>query len=291
MSEDISIIPEEPNNIVLKGGVSVTVQNVQREFINNNVGYYFDIIREHSVSIQNQITDNFLENNTAVQDHIAHQPLTVSLSGLSGEIFYKPPVQTLNKLYAKYNNFVQSKFNNGTMANEYLMSDKLTTITPLIPQVDNVTQIAKNAVQYVESSYKRYEKIVKNIIKKDINETRLWQIYRELKELSDTNTALIVETPFTVLGDMYIQSISLRQGNENFITDLEITLKQIQYADVSVTEADEKVLAKYNAYAQAQVENNGKAKSIQTNDSLLYQWFGNNAPYKIKSNGGSSGGW
>lgn len=282
MSEDISYIPDEPTNVVLTGGISVTVQDAQKEFINNNVGYYFDIIREHSVSIQNQITDNYLENNTAVQDHIAHNPVTITLSGLAGEVFFTPPTKTLDKLYSKYNTFMQSKFNNDTMANEYLMSDKLLAIPALIPAVDNVTQIAKNAVQYVESSYKRFEKIVKGFKNKEIKEARLWQIYRELKELSDTNTALLVETPFTVFDNMFIQSISLRQGNENYITDLEITLKQIQYADVSLTAADEKVLSKYNAYARAEVENNGKAKSVQTNDSLLYQWFGGNAEYKTR---------
>lgn len=261
MSEDISFIPEEPTNVVLTGGVSVTVQDAQKEFINNNVGYYFDIIREHSVSIQNQITDNYLENNTAVQDHIAHNPITVTISGLAGEVFFTPPTKALNKLYTKFNTFMQSKFNNDTMANEYLMSDKLLAIPALIPSVDNVTQLAKNAVQYVESSYKRLEKVVKGFKNKEIKEARLWQIYRELKDLSDTNTALIVETPFTVLDNMFIQSISLRQGNENYVTDLEISLKQINYADVSLTAADEKVLAKYNAYAQAEVENNGKAKT------------------------------
>lgn len=274
MSEDISIIPEEPSNVVLTGGVSVTVQDAQREFINNNVGYYFDIIREHSVSIQNQITDNYLENNTSVQDHIAHAPITVTLSGLAAEIFFTPPRQALDTIYTKYNTFMQSKFNNDTMANPYLMSDKLLAIPALIPQVDNVTQIAKNAIQYVESSVKRYTKIVKNFINKENKEARLWQIYRELKELSDSNTALIVETPFTVLGDMYIQTISLRQGNQNYISDLEITLKQINYADVSVTEADQQVLSKYCAYAQAEVENNGKAKSksVSIAKSALNDW-------------------
>ena len=282
MSEDISFIPEEPTSVVLTGGVSVTIQDVQREFINNNVGYYFDIIREHSVSIQNQITDNYLENNTAVQDHIAHSPITVTLGGLAGEVYFTPPTRALDKMYTKYNKFMQSKFNNEPMAAQYLMSDKLLAIPALLPAVDNITQLAKNAVQYVETSYKRLEKVVKGFKNQEIKEARLWQIYRELKDLSDTNTALIVETPFTVFGDMYIQSISLRQGNENYIADLEITLKQINYADVSLTAADEKVLAKYNAYAQARVENNGQVKSIQKNDSLFYQWLGGNAEYKTR---------
>lgn len=259
MSEDVSIISGNTNDPLFELGATITVQPYSFETINNNVGYYFDIITEHAISVQNQITDNFLENNTAVQDHIAHNPITVSLSGLSAEVFYESPNWALNKAYNKYNTFVQEKFGN-TKANEYLLSDKLLAIPQLVPGVDNVTQIAKNAVQYVESSYRRYEKIVKNFINKNIKETRLRQIYRELKELSDTNTALIVETPFIALDNMYIQSISLRQGNENYITDLSVTLKQIQYADVSITEPDKNVMAKYNQFARAELENNGKAQ-------------------------------
>lgn len=254
-------------------GVSVSVQNDNPDFINNNVGYYFDIIQEHSVSIQNQITDNFLESNTAVQDHIAHNPITVSLNGLSGEVIYAPPTKVLREIDKKYNTFMQEKFNTDPMSNQYLMSDKLVLIPSLVPQVDNVTQIAKNAIQYVESSYKRYEKIIKHFTNQNVKESRLRQIYRELKELSDSNTPLIVETPFIVLDNMYIQSISLRQGNENYIADLGITLKQIQYADVPITEADQEVLAKYNNFARTPVENNGKAQGTTKNVSILKSMF------------------
>lgn len=271
MSEDTSIISGNTNDPLFELGATITVEPFSFETINNNVGYYFEIITEHSISVQNQITDNFLENNTAVQDHIAHNPITVSLSGLSGEVFYKSPNWALNKAYNKFNTFVQEKFNNNEMANQYLMSDKLLAIPAILPNVDNVTQIAKNAVQYVESSYRRYEKIVKNFIGKNTRETRLRQIYRELKELSDTNTPLIVETPFIALDNMYIQSISLRQGNENYVTDLNVTLKQIQYANVSITEADKAVMAKYTKLARAAIENNGKAqgKSVSLTKSVF----------------------
>lgn len=229
-------------------GANIIIQNADK-----NIGYYFDVIDEHSISIQNQITDNFLENNTAVQDHIAHNPITVSLNGLSGEIVFEQPNWALDKLSNEYGN---------------LMPEKLKILPGLIPNVDNLTQIAKNTIQYVESSYKRYEKVIKNITQ-NTRDTRLRQIYKELKALSDANAKFIVETPYATFENMYIQSITLRQGNENYITDLGITLKQIQYANVSVTEADKEVLAKYTQYAKAQIENNGKTKSIKTNVSIL----------------------
>ena len=78
---------------------------------------------------------------------------------------------------------------------------------------------------------------------------------------------LIVDTPYSSFGDMAIQSITLRQGNQNYITDIELTLKQINYAEVKTTKADSAVLAKYNEVARAEVENCGKAQG--TNDSII----------------------
>ena len=49
---------------------------------------YFDIIQEHSINLQSQITDNWLENNSPVNDHIANSPLIISLKGISGELIY-----------------------------------------------------------------------------------------------------------------------------------------------------------------------------------------------------------
>ena len=59
---------------------------------------------------------------------------------------------------------------------------------------------------------------------------------------------------------MYIESLSFVQGNENYIADIEITLKQINFAQVTTTKADEKVMAQYNAWARATEENNGTAQ-------------------------------
>ena len=255
---------------VLTGGVSVSAQDTN----NNKTGLYFDVVMEHSVSIQNQITDNYLENNTAIQDHIAKSPIVVSLRGLSGELVFTPPSKALTFLYDTVNAPLKTRFTNNRVA-----TDKLTVIPALLPPVDNITQLAKNAVQYVEASVERYVKIVKNFTSQLQRQTRLKQIYNDLMALREANTLMVVETPYDIFFDMAIQSITLRQGNQNYITDIELTLKQINYAEVKTTKADSAVLAKYNEVARAEVENCGKAQGVDANNSLLYNTFGNGKPY------------
>ena len=74
------------------------------------------------------------------------------------------------------------------------------------------------------------------------------------------NTELTVVTPFKTFGNMYIQSITFTQGNENYTADIQLTLKQINKAETNTTKPDEKVMAKYNAYARAEEANLGKAQ-------------------------------
>lgn len=261
----------------ISGGVSVTVQSgsVSNPLLpNNKAGVYFDIIQEHSLSLQNQITDNYIENNTAVQDHIAHSPLVISLRGLSGEVVYKPPQFALNEMYKNINSFIQDRFADRSTSNNMLLTDKLTVIPALLPPVDNVTQMAKNAVQYVEASVNRYVKIVKGFTSTDYRQTRLEQIYNDLAALRDNNALLIVETPYQAFDNMAIQSITLRQGDQNYITDVELTLKQINYATTLTTKPDTSVMSIYNACARAEEANHGKAQGVDVNrDSILSKWM------------------
>lgn len=262
-------------DLLLTGGVQVTVTEEEVNAPNNFVGVYFDIIQDHSVTIQNQITDNYLENNTAVQDHIAHSPITLSLRGLSAEVVYTPPTRALDAAYKSVNKFIGQKFIN-TIPQKGLYTDKLIAISALYPPVDNVTQLAKNAVQYVESSVTRYTKLLDNL-RGNARLTRLQKIYSDLINLRNTNTSLIVETPYASYENMYIQSISLRQGNQDYITDIELTLKQVNFANIKTTKADQNVLAKYNQWARAEVENHGNVQGKPADSATLLKGWTNKA--------------
>ena len=252
----------------LTGGASITAQEAEENTLENKVGVYFDIIQEHSISIQNQITDNYIESNTAVQDHIAKSPLVISLRGLSGELVYKPATKTLDFLYETANDLLGQKFNNSLV-----VTDKLTVIPALLPPVDNITQMAKNTVQYVESSVKRYVKIVKNFASPLDRETKLQEIYRKFMLLRTSDTLLRVETPYKTFDNMVIQSLTLRQGNENYITDIELTLKQLNFAETKTTKPDTDRMAKYNAIQRAEVEDCGKAQGVEVDVQTLLKKF------------------
>lgn len=255
---------------------------VQGDSIPHQAEYYFDIISDHTVTIQNQITDNYLENNTAVQDHIAHSPITVTLSGLRGELVYVPSkfdkIDLSNIGLARYNTQANN-FYNSVNTKVSPVINKLSPLNAILPSSSNITQLAKNVYNYTGQSLQRYNKVFSQYIgNRQQLETKLQEVFRKLRILRTNNTALTVETPYYTFSDMYIQSISLRQGNENFVTDIELTLKQLRFAEVTTTKVDEKVMAIYNAQARANQQNNGKTqgrkKSLAAQDYDSGKLFG-----------------
>lgn len=267
---------ENESNKTLQGALATTAQ---ADGLYNQLAFYFDIITEHSINIENNITDNYLENNTAIQDTIAHSPITMTLSGMVGELVYVPSTNNQRFLNQVYKTLNQNK--DGDYYNNYVVTDKLSAIAQLYPPVDNVTQLAKNAIVYVEDTIDRYKKIYRNFKRNIKEKTRLEQVFKDLKDLRDLNTELIVTTPFGNFTNMYIQSINCSQGNENHVGNISVALKQLYFTDVLVTETDTNVLAKYEKAARAQVENCGKANGSYTKDSDFYKMAGE--PFNLKS--------
>ena len=242
------------------------VVNAKADSLNNDIGYYFDIITNHSISIENNITDNYIEDNTAIQDVIAHAPITISLSGSISELVYVP--STNSRFLGQVYKYINKDATNKNGIRDYVVTDKLSALAQLYPPVDNLTQLAKNTIVYIEDSIDRYHKIYKNFTRNINEETRLQKVYSDLKDLRDTNASLIVVTPFGQFINMYIQSINFEQGNENHVGNISITLKELNFASVLYTEADQSVLSRYNKNAQADTENNGKADGM-SKDSII----------------------
>lgn len=241
----------------LQGAIVKAQEDTLKGSIDTQVSVYFDIIQDHSVSLQSQITDNWMENNTAIADHITNSPIIVSLKGISGEVVYVPST-TEGALADLYRTVNFGKFNKTG-----IRSEKLTVIPQLLPPVDNITQLAKNAITYAEASVNRYVKIFnsfKNFRSTEQKITRLQGIYQNLIQIRENKQALVIQTPYSTFGDMYIQSLTLRQGEEDYITDIEITLKQANFTETKTTEADKAVLDKYNEWQRAQIENHGKVQ-------------------------------
>lgn len=51
-------------------------------------GFKFHIPEREQIRMQSDITDHYIDSNNPVQDHIAHKPVRITLTGLQGDYFY-----------------------------------------------------------------------------------------------------------------------------------------------------------------------------------------------------------
>lgn len=62
---------------------------VAPEKLQNEV-YIFDTRGDEDVTLESEITDNWVEDNSTMQDHIGLKPMSITLTGYVGELVTTP---------------------------------------------------------------------------------------------------------------------------------------------------------------------------------------------------------
>lgn len=230
----------------------------------DDISLIFSTITSHNVNLQSNITDYWLEDQTAIQDSIGLHPIQISLSGLVGEIEYTNRSYFGDSLIGKLNQLSKETLG-------FELTNKLTAIGSLAPEVDNYTQTAKEVVKQVENVYNN----VKGKISKFFgNKTELKQTQRAkwLKNVWETKTALKVTTPFGVFRNMYILTAPMIQEETNTVSKISVTLKQLRFT--GEIDADEAVIkAGINKICSADMVDNGLMKTETVMETTFRESF------------------
>jgi len=189
---------------------------------------------EQSVLLQSDITDHFIEDNTAIQDQIALRPNKITTHGFIGELNdVPPPALALLKAAA----------------------EKLTTIVAYAPGLSSAAQLAYNtaldlyqtASAVATSAGAAWSSLSGNTSQATINgnglntselapQNKQQQIFQQFYQAWNNRVLFTVQTPYAVFENMAIETLRAIQGAEtNVITDFEITFKMIRIASTTVT--------------------------------------------------------
>lgn len=242
-----------------EGYILRTEEDTQKDF---GVAIYFDYIEDETSAVEASITDNYVESNYSIQDHIAIKPRVYRLRGCVGEIVYKNEFTWLNKISNKVNHPVLLQ-----------TLDKMKPIVSVSPIISNYTQLAQNIVNQIESSFNRYKKMWNDykgtgnpykgnrqrVVVAILNQILQQRIPVRLEDLKYTYEPF-QEGQYNKT--YFLQSVSAHQGDNNFITDVEVTIKEFRIATTKVTKLDKE---KYGAITASQVQktetqNEGVAK-------------------------------
>jgi len=189
---------------------------------------------ENIVDLQSDITDHYIEDNTAIQDQVALKPEIVRVSGYIGEL----------------NDVVPS-----VLAPLRLIADKLTTIGAYTPSLSASALIAYNRAKLV---YDTVEQTSRSLVDTwnwangvgGLNEiggqgiilpdgTRLSKTYQDKQQTMFQlfygywrNRYLFdVQTPWAIFKNMAIQSLTATQDEQTrVITEFSVTFKMLRFA-------------------------------------------------------------
>lgn len=220
-------------------------------------GFLLDVVDDDGSELESDITDNYTEDNTAIQDHIALRPEVVTVTGSVAELVManplaKSPSEVVNPL-------------------------------PLIPGLQpplapgaEATQKAKEAERLsvqttVAASESLYGYYLDNLPQQP-NQTKQSLVYGYLYQLWRGRQRFSVETPWGFFTNMAILSLSAKQGaSSRSITDFSITFKKIRVAQSIVIQSGR--LAGRAVSQQAGVTQNGVAGQQSVSDSRALTFY------------------
>lgn len=223
-------------------------------------GILFDIKMTDNISLSAQITDHYAEDNTYLQDHVAIQPMVITLVGKIGELVYTR---------AEAIQFLKA------------MSDRLLPLGILNPTQGLKAQQALAAYELVNNTLssvmKNYTTLSDLIDGKDTLNFQQ-KAYAQLEALFLGRSLISVETPWRTFENMVIESISVDQDETTTMeTTFTVTFKQMRFVEVKSVEA--KMVGRTAAQISSPT-NRGtqRGKTVDTKGSgasMLFKWLGN----------------
>lgn len=189
---------------------------------------------EQTVALESDITDHYIEDNTALQDQISLKPETITTHGFIGELNNVAPVglQTIQQV-----------------------ADKLTTISGYVPSLSVTAllayneafflyQIGANAKNSAVAAWNSIgpgtgggESVIGSTgIKVQSSQNQQQQMFQQFYGYWRNRTLFTVQTPWAVFQNMAIKNLrAIQDATTNVITDFEVTFKMIRIASTSTS--------------------------------------------------------
>jgi len=222
-------------------------------------GFIFDVAGDATVTLQNEITDHFTEDNTTINDQIAVKPKRVTLKNFVGEL--------------------ADLVGNETVLALQRVAQKLTILSELLPNITTTTEQLRESVDEsieadtlgIPTTSEQLDPFVdlfaltKNLLPPV---TKQEQAYLYFKSLYSQKILVGLQTPFEFMPNMVIETIVAKQGEDTrFISDFTITLKEIRFADTQFVKPQ--VDQSRRTIQNQSVENLGKKPGTEQNKSLF----------------------
>lgn len=224
----------------------------------DNIAFIFDLKKEYKLNLSSDITDHYVEDNVAIQDHIGLKPIILDVVGSIGEVNLNAAGKKMNEAKIKSEIFSkkEGKTNIFNAVDSY--SNRMGSLTSFVPNIANQARDIYDSAKSVYNTGKKAFNFVKDPTGKtkkskgsgfaytetytenEIYKSKQFYWIDWFKTQWEHRASFTIVTPYGVLRDMYIMELSASQpDNTRYVTNLNIKFKKINKA--TVLTADKKV--------------------------------------------------
>ena len=156
------------------------------------------IVGNETISMASDITDNYVENNVALQDHISIKPMIYTIEGEVGELVWYSRAGS-NDIFGTVVNKLQPvvAFAPALSKKASKVQDKALKVLSVVDSIDN----------YATRLWNMFDKYEQNSEQK--------KIYKYLLGLWKDRTPLCIKTPWSKLSNFVIQNIEVGQSDRS----------------------------------------------------------------------------
>ncbi len=226
-------------------------------------GFKFHIQEQERIELDSQITTHYVEDNRPVQDHIAHNPVMITVKGLQGEFFYSvnpiedtlalvvPTMSLVKQFVPKVSDFVKQQKSKKIVDSAGKAVKTSDGGYALTGSVTNTTTTNFNAVDLFS--------IFQDLYKLTSAQTRAYYFF---KALYKSKALFSVETSWERYDNMVLKSMIPMRDNSLDISDYTLTFQQINFTQSLVVDLKNK--AGRTRQQLAQTQNKGTQKGTYT---------------------------
>lgn len=199
--------------------------------------FLFNFEGEQSVQCDSDITDHYIEDNTALQDQIAIKPAIVRTHGFIGELNDVAPSALAQ---------VKSLANKLVIVGAYTPNLSVSALLAYNNAFE-AYQIAENAINTGISAWSSIngasggESVISGQalavpVQLSPNQNKQQQAFQQLYGYWATRTLFTVQTPWAVFQNMAIMSMRpIQDADDAYITTFEMAFKQMRFAGTAIT--------------------------------------------------------
>lgn len=211
--------------------------------------FIFDVKKEYKLNLSSDITDHYVEDNVAIQDHIGLKPIILEVVGSIGEIALSEVIDKEKNSRKIAGEIGVGETQNNAKGNIFNSVDaylgRMGSLSSFTPNIINQSLDIYNTAKF---GYATVSKII-NLDKQDkiksgfdytedydeetIKITKQFGYIDWFKTQWWNRASFTIVTPYGVLTDMYILDLSASQPeNTRYVTNLSIKFKQIRKAHI-----------------------------------------------------------